>query len=453
MFARSISIGTLLVLLLGCGGPAPAPDGMQIILITMDTTRADRLSCYGYEKETSPNLDAFALESTMYTQAYSSSSWTLPAHASLFTAKFPTSHGARYDPEGPLKLTAALDGPEAWNQYSARGLATDETTLAQMLGDEGFATGAVVSGPWLKQVFGLDLGFDHWDDEGIDHLNGKPAAQVTDSAIEWIRDHRSNKFLLFLNYYDPHLPYMPPIEYRDAFYDGTITQQVAGTTIGQNALYDAEILYMDHHIGRLFENLRSMGLYDDAWIIVTADHGDLLGEHGRFGHGETLTEEEIHIPLLIKYPKAAATGKIDGRVQITDIMPTILERLGLPIPESTQGSTLTSVTHPIVAEVYPVPFVSENGDWVALYEGDFKYLWNSKGANALFNLKRDADEKENLSLSMKKRSERMRKTVQGYLDSLPEPGDAGPVREVDAETQKMLENMGYLKTPEKPSDG
>lgn len=457
MSARTPLLFLILLIACGCGSP-DKPDGTPIILITMDTTRADRLSCYGYERQTSPNLDRLAAESTMYTRAYSSSSWTLPAHASLLTAKFPTSHGAQYDPEGPLKLTSAIQGPDSWAEYRARGIATDETTLAELLREDGYATGAVVAGPWLKRVFSLDRGFDHYDDSGIDQLNGKLAEQVTDSALSWIRKHRSTKFFLFLNYYDPHLPYMPPMEYRDHFVEGTVTRENVLSPPVQNAFYDAEILYMDHHLGRLFDKLRAMDLYDESWIIVTADHGDLLGEHGRFGHGETLTEQEIHIPLLIKYPRGAdgnedrgpAAERVDSRVQITDIMPTILDRLGIGLPPSAQGQSLDDVQHPIVAEVSPVPIVSDKGDWLAIYDGDFKYLWNSKGNSALFNLRYDAEEKNNLRVVQKNRADQMQQALKGYLDSLPEPGDAGPAREIDEETRKALENMGYLKTGNAP---
>ena len=150
----------------GCATPSRS-SLPNILLITLDTTRYDRLSCHGYSLPTSPNLDALAAESVLYTRAYSTSSWTLPAHASLFTGKFVTSHGARKDPTGPLRLSSGIQGNKDWDNVRARGLSVEETTFAQILKRTGYDTGAVVAGPWMKKVFGLDRGFDQYDDDGI----------------------------------------------------------------------------------------------------------------------------------------------------------------------------------------------------------------------------------------------------------------------------------------------
>ena len=147
---RNLTIMLLAVTMLAAAGCSDSIDRQShpnILLITLDTTRADRLGCYGYDLDTSPALDSLADESVVYARAVSTSSWTLPAHASLFTAKFPTSHGALYDPEGPLLLTSAIDGPKSWDRYRARGLSPDETTLARLLADHGYRTGAIVGGP------------------------------------------------------------------------------------------------------------------------------------------------------------------------------------------------------------------------------------------------------------------------------------------------------------------
>ena len=140
---------------------SPRHERPNILLITLDTTRADRLSCYGYERDTSLWLDTLAKESVMYTKAIAPSSWTLPSHASLFTGKFTSSHGARYDPNGPLMLTDAIKGPSTWNQYRARSISTNERTLAEILKGVGYTTGAVVGSPWLKRIFGISKGFDY----------------------------------------------------------------------------------------------------------------------------------------------------------------------------------------------------------------------------------------------------------------------------------------------------
>jgi arylsulfatase len=194
------------------GASACWPDASprpNILLITLDTTRADRLGTYGYGKATSPNLDALAAKSVVYTSAVSTTCWTLPAHATLMTGKLTSSHGARLDPEGPISLAQAIQGPT--ERYRARGLSPRERTLALVLGEEGYATAAVVASPWLKRIMGLDLGFASYDDDEIDQLGGRRATSVTASALRWLRSRPEHEpFFLFLNYFDPHGPYDPP---------------------------------------------------------------------------------------------------------------------------------------------------------------------------------------------------------------------------------------------------
>ena len=169
----------------GCGEPDPEvaldPARPPIVLITLDTTRSDRLGCYGYSLPTSPQLDRLCEDATRYDAAYSTTSWTLPAHASLFTGEYTYSHGVRYDTDGPLVLSDAIDHRSA-ARYRARGLDADKPTLARRLSDAGYATAGFVGGPWMKRVFGLESGFDHWDDAGIDEENGRRAAALTDAA-------------------------------------------------------------------------------------------------------------------------------------------------------------------------------------------------------------------------------------------------------------------------------
>lgn len=432
--------------IVGCSAPIDRESHPNILLITLDTTRADRLGCYGYDRDTSPRIDALAEESVVHTRAVSTSSWTLPAHASLFTAKFPTSHGALYDPEGPLILTSAIEGPASWDRYRARGLAPDETTLARLLHDHGYRTGAIVGGPWMKRVFGLDAGFEHYDDDGIDTVVGRLAQDLTDRAIEWITLHRQEPQFLFLNYYDPHGPYGPPEPFGSRYLDADLRAADPQDPDLVRAMYDAEIAYMDHHIGRLFDEIRKLGLWEDTWIVVTADHGELLGEHGRFGHGYYLTEPELHIPLIVKYP-GPANGRTDeeARVQLTDILPMIATRLKLHVPVEVQGQVPPEVTHPIAAEVYPLPFTSPAGDWRAIYRGSFKFVWNSLGHHELFDLAADPAESANLIEQRPDLTEEMQAYLEQFFDELPPPPDL-QVEEmtVDPDTIEALKGLGYV---------
>jgi arylsulfatase A-like enzyme len=411
-----------------------------MILITLDTTRADHLSCYGYHRQTSPNLDKLANECLVYTRAIAPSSWTLPSHASLFTGKFTSSHGAEYDSHGPLRLLDAIEGPDVWEVHRARGLPQNERTLARILRKTGYVTGAVVGGPWLKQIFGLDKGFDYYDDTQIGTLNGRLARDVTASAVNWIEKSSKNKFFLFLNYFDPHGPYKPSEGFAHAFVSKP--WQLREKRI---ALYDGEILYMDHYIGEFLEYLRARNLYENTFIIVTSDHGELLGEHDRFGHGKYLTQQELHVPLLLKYPDGEVSpGQTDAPVQVNDIFAIILERLGIEMPQGIQAGTPPDIGHPLFAEVYPAPAVTSAGDWRAIFEGDFKFVWNSKGDHRLFHLKNDPAELVNLALEQPERAAHMLSKMNQYLASLPKPGPAPSPQTVDEDTKKALKSLGYV---------
>ena len=449
--ARALLLAALgPALLAGCGADSePTGERPNVVLITLDTTRADHLGCYGYERPTSPNLDRLAEQGTIYTNVVSTSSWTLPTHASLFTGQFTTSHGARYDPEGPLKLTAGIDGPDEWDNYRARGLAQGQVTLAGVLTDAGWRTGAVVAGPWMKEVFGLGAGFEHYDDEDVHSVTGRLASEVTDAALAWLstldEEADDRPFFLFLNYYDPHSPFGAPLPYTFEFMPAQRhTQRGLANRKNWVDLYDAEILYTDVHLGRLFDGLRALGEYDNTLIVVTADHGELFGEQDRWGHGEFLSTHELSIPMIIKYPgHEVAPGRDARPMQQVDVMPLILERVGLPVPEGVQGR-VAGRDHPLVSEVYPLPMFASTGDWRVLVDGSLKYVWSSQGRHALYDLDADPEELHDLSGERPEVMQAMHAKLERYLASLPAPGEAGPEREVDASTTEALKHLGYM---------
>lgn len=419
----------------------------NVIIIVMDTTRIDRLNCYGYRRRpTSQSIVKLAQDSLVYTRATAPSSWTLPSHASLFTGKFASSHGAQYDPKGPFVLIDAIKGPPDWDRYRVRGLAKDEVTLAMILKQAGYTTGAVVAAIWLKKVFGLNKGFDYYDDSGIETFCGRIARHVTDSAVSWIEKTGQKKFFLFLNYFDPHGTYMPPEGFAAAFLPKDTQFKNRKPTVEElNALYDSEILYMDYYIGQLLTKLKEYNLYDDTLIIATADHGELLGEHGKFTHGHYLYQEEIHIPLLIKYPhKEVLPARTAARIQLTDIIALILERLGMDLPDGVHGNIPPDVGHPIFSEVYPLPMESPDGYWRAIYDENFKFIWNSKGRHLLFNLEDDPGEKVNLFGRQQQRAAQMLSKLERYLEGLPTPGPVGEGQQLDEETKKVLKSLGYV---------
>ncbi len=440
---RTAAAAFLVGALAGCAPADPPPAQPHVILITLDTTRADRLGVYGYGRPTSPRLDEMARHSLVFERAWSTSTWTLPAHASLFTGKLPKSHGARYDPDGPLVLGRHLDGPEDWSEIRARGVAESEVSLAGLLAGAGYRTGAVVAGPWMKRVFGLDAGFEHYDDSGIETLNGRRAQSVTNAALAWLDTLDGAPFFLFLNYYDAHTPLLPPWEFVEQVVPpGERPRGKATTPAQMSGLYDAEIRYADLHFGRLLDGLRERGLYDRSWIAVTADHGELLGEHGATGHGRSLFEPELRVPLVVK----PATGgprpqRRTEPVQLHDVFTMVLERVGVALPAGTQGGR----GQPVVAEVYPLPRLSPGGGWRALIEGPYKYLESTQGVRLLFDLERDPGESDDLSQREPERAAALGARLDAYLASLPDPPAAGPVRDVDPETREALESLGYLE--------
>lgn len=436
-----IGLALLVGLLVACGSDPESPRRPNVLLITLDTTRADFLGSYGHPGETSPHLDRLAEESVLYKEAVATSSWTLPSHASLFTGKFTASHGARYDPEGPLILTDAIAGKPGWEQIRARGLEGAQPTLATLLAGEGYDTGAVVAGPWLKRVMGLDAGFAFYDDAGIESVNGRLAKGVTDAALAWLAQPRERPFFLFLNYFDPHAPFSPPREFLRLRPRGDLPEEES-RRLGR---YEAEIRSMDHHIGRLLDDLRRKGVYDDTWIFVTADHGEALGEHGTRGHGATLYQEVIHIPLFVKHPKGGASPAVrEGRVQLVDILPTIVEGIGAQVPPGVQGTPLDRVDHPIVAQVHPLTKAGTR-DVRAYVEDGYKLVWRGDGHRELYHLAEDPDELRDLAAKEPDRVVALEAALDAYLASLPAPPAPGAPREVDAETREALEALGYLE--------
>jgi len=418
----------------------------NIVLITMDTTRVDRLGCYGFKKNTSPNIDLLAEKSIIFTNAYSNSSWTLPSHASLFTGKFTSSHGARFDREGPLKLGNSITGYGQWKDYKARGLASNETTLARMLAMSGYITAGIVAGPWLKKVFGINRGFLFYDDDQIGTLQGRTAEQVTASALNFLDNVKDKRFFLFLNYFDPHEPRWAPREFVEDFLDLSQPTSPSGRpTVRQNSeLYNAEIKYMDYYIGIFIDRLKKLNLYEDSWIIVTADHGELLGEKGRFGHGHFLTQEEIHVPLLMKYP-GMKRKKVEHRpIQLIDIFSTILKRLNIPLPKGIQGTPYPRIRHPLISEVYPPASKSEYGTWKSIISNNYKALQNSKGNDELYHLGRDPFTKKNIIDQAAEKADDMINKMNYYLEGLPETEHDESYFRIDGQTTDTLKSLGYL---------
>lgn len=434
----------LLALLAAACSPPEERVRANVLLVTLDTTRADRLGAYGHSRPTSPNLDVLSSEAILYERAYSTSSWTLPAHVSLFTGKYPASHGARHDPEGPLVLADAVEAPRS---VRARGMSPQEPTLARILAGHGWATGAVVGGPWLIRVFGVGAGFGFYDDEGMQSRLGRRATEITDRAIGWLA-RTEEPFFLFLNYFDPHAPYTPPPRFARAFLPPGVSPDP--TALRQApALYDGEIRYTDDELGRLFRWLRERGLWERTLVVVTADHGELLGERGDWGHERWLWEPLVHVPLIVKPAGPGRPGRREaGPVSLVDVLPLVLRELGLPAPAGVQGEAPPAARRELLAEVNPIGNESDTGEWRARWDGSFKFLTSTLGERHLYDLAVDPGEARNLVQRDAEGAEAQARALERAFASLPPPpADAGPVQ-VDDRTRELLRELGYLGAPE-----
>jgi arylsulfatase A-like enzyme len=314
---------------------------LNVVIIAVDTLRPDHLGCYGYSRDTSPAIDALAERSALFENAVSQSPWTLPSFGSVFTSLYPSEHGA---------MSAVSKMRESF------------PTLATILSDNGYATGAIVNASVLKPEYGINRGFEFYDPTP---LSGRIADGTTRDALAWVDDNRDRPFLLFAHYFDPHEPYAPPPPYSTRYrgnYAGGIgddfvlhehcpdvignafdgLKRLSAADWGQiGALYDGEIAFTDSQIGLLLEGLQERDLIKNTLVIFLSDHGEEFNEHGGFGHGHSLYDEVIHVPLLFSLPGEIPEGKrVKEQVRLIDVMPTILDFLELETVGGTEGVSL-----------------------------------------------------------------------------------------------------------------
>ncbi len=300
--------------LVACGGGTEEAEGPSALLITLDTTRADVLSCYGALPGTTPFLDQLASEGVLYEMAHTAVPVTTPAHASMLTGLYPIRHSVRDN--------------DAW------ALPDEADTIAELARDRGIQTGAVIAALVLHEQFALNQGFDFYDqpestgDLGQHSYYERSANQVIDTAIYWLdaRD-RSRPYFLWVHLYDPHAPYEPPPDFR--------------TGVGAINPYQGEVQFMDSEIGRLFEHMRQDGTFDETFVLVIGDHGEGLQAHDEGLHGMLCYEETLRVPLILRYPDGYRAGdRTDEIVSVVDVFPTLAEALGLPSSEGIDGLSL-----------------------------------------------------------------------------------------------------------------
>lgn len=332
---------------------APAPAGQlavapdyNVILISIDSLRADHMSAYGYRRDTSPAMAALARDGVLFRNASSTTSWTLPGHMSILTGRSLLGHGVVTD---------------------AQKLGDDIPTLAEGLKGAGYATHAIVSAPYVEARYGFDRGFDSYDDQTIRFAtHGASYKEVTapllqNTAAEWLDRNGSRKFFLFLHYWDVHYDYAPGAPY-DTMFDPHYEGQIDGVNFYFNdavhadmaerdlehvlALYDGEIRLVDDHIAKLRAKLDEIGVGGKTIIVITSDHGDEFFEHDRKGHHRTLYDEVLRVPLIVYVPGVKPQrSEVAMETSTIDIMPTVLGLVGAPVPPGVEGADLTDVAY------------------------------------------------------------------------------------------------------------
>lgn len=395
----------------------------SIILITVDTVRADRMGFLGSLRGLTRNLDVLAHHSVVFTRAYSQVPLTNPSHATILTGTYPQFHRV--------------------NDF-AIPLASDLPDLPDMLHAHGYSTAAFV-GASILDPKGTAPGFDR----GFDTYNAKagarrPGSAVIELALTWLKAHASGPFFLWVHLYDPHAPYQPPEPFRSRY---------------PAEPYDATIAYADSVLGDFLTQLRAMGLYDRTLIALMSDHGEALGQHGEREHGYFLYDETIHVPLLIKLPNQRFSGRrVETHVGLVDVAPTILQIVGLPIPAAVQGQSLMPLLKLPSTEASGSP-PEPLSDRQIYSETDYPYLtfgWSPLRAlrsnqylfidaprKELYDQSADASAGHNLAAD----SPAVTETMKALLDSFrSKTANSSPLPKsvLDAQQAKKLNALGYV---------
>jgi arylsulfatase A-like enzyme len=467
----------------------------NIILLVMDSVRVTNLSCYGYERPTTPNIDTLAAQSTLY--AISVSCWTLPVHASLFTGLYPLNHG----------VTVSKDAlPDGF------------PTLARRLKEVGYQTACFSNNAYISSATGLDQGFGTVEDiwritrpRGIERtkmsrlikrlerrgtwtkpivrllrhamrvrsfMKHRPnqkdsGARLTNEKIQaWLREAQGSDapFFIFVNYMECHERYSPPHPYHRRFMPAKFSPwRVAQVSPNKDevlfgsskrrtedleimrALYDGALNYLDEKIAELVRSIESLGMLDDTVVIVTSDHGDSLGEHNHLGHRIALYEQLVHVPLIVRYPARFAPGaRVDQQVQLADLFPTMLA-LAAADTSDVAANGFHSLLAPPPPEVRPftvaentAPHSLDNVEARMIRTDQYKYIWKSNHEHELYDLSRDPSETSNLVAVEPEVARSMIERLEAWERSLEDKRIETRQAEYDEATLQRLRGLGYV---------
>jgi arylsulfatase A-like enzyme len=423
-----------------------------LVLISIDCLRADHVGAYGYGSATTPEIDRVAADGVVFDKAFATASWTLPSHMSMLTGLLPSFHGAT-----------------KWEKLSS-----SVGYLPETLAQAGYRTSGVVSWVYLSQTYGFERGYDSYR-----VLEDPEASDIVDAAIEELHRGEGQPQFLFVHVYDPHWPYLPPPDLIEKFgprprdisdilhKTGTKGPPKDDAEIEEvKRLYDSEVAFADRELGRLFDKLRTSGMYDDALIIITADHGEAFYEHGHWQHSQTLYDELTHVPMIVKLPNSEKRGRSRELASQMDIFVTLLEAAGVDAGEPQDGflerrslsSESTGANEPrtLLSEVtwrspsgtyMKVSFRDEKMKYVATLSGP---VGDDLGVNEvsneeLYELSSDPDEMTNLLPAEDARAQPFRAELRQFLDAARAARSlrGGEAVELDDETRRKLESLGY----------
>jgi arylsulfatase A-like enzyme len=440
----------------------------QVILVSVDTLRADALSAYNPNGFATPGTDRLARDGVVFERPISAAPWTVAALASIMTGVSPTVHTV--------------------TEIKSR-LPDNVVTLAERMRDAGYHTGAMVLNDLLRPESNLPQGFEEYafltepsygDSFGARLLQAAlpsafpstwpTTAEITEQALQWFERNRDNSFFYWLHYYDPHAPYTPPVEYMQGlkapqgmtmeFWEqrSVLGGRVVPSQTGRvwvRALYDGEVRYVDDYIGKLIDGLKRLGIYDDALIVFTSDHGEEFWEHGAHGHGNSQYNELLWVPLIFKLPGMISTGRVSQTVGTQSIMPTVLDLIGIGFDRDRLSSpTLLPLLIAGRGEYEEQPVVStaqvlfDKKDAVTRH--DVKYIRSElSGEEEIFDLNRDPGERQPLGAPPAAVLEQVRNTLAEHRQAsnslrahfqITDTETAG----LDEDTRNRLKALGYL---------
>jgi len=396
----------------------------NVILITVDTLRADRVGCYGFSGIATPTMDLFASRGVRFERCIAQTPLTLPSHTTILTGTLPPLHGVRDN--GGFVVPAEL------------------TTIAEAFKARGYATAAFVGAYVLDSKWGLDQGFDAYFDrfdlgrfERISLASvQRPANEVIDAALPWIEEHRNGRFFAWIHLYDPHSPYEPPAPYSQTYADRP---------------YLGEIAFTDAQLARLWESLDKANLVDNLFLVFASDHGESLGEHEESTHGFFVYQEAVHVPLIVVTPFRRLWGGVSPQVvSLADIMPTVCEMAALPAPPRIQGRSLVPLFFrpesdertTAYAETFYPRYHFGWSELRSLQDGRYKLI--QAPVPELYDLEKDPDETKNLVYLEKDVFARLSAEAEQFNEAAGRDALTQDYRKVDEDTRERLAALGYV---------